>query len=36
MVIVVPNSDKDDPTRDEKYYDITYNYLASIGSEQIN
>jgi DUF2075 family protein len=36
MVIVVPNGDKDDPTRDEKYYNSTFDYLASIGFEKIN
>jgi hypothetical protein len=35
MVIVVPNGDKDDPTRDEKYYNSTYDYLASIGFDKI-
>jgi len=31
MVIVVPNGDNEDPTRNSKYYDPTYNYLVSIG-----
>ncbi len=35
MIIVVPEGDKDDPTRDENYYNNTYNYLASIGFEKI-
>lgn len=35
MVIVVPNGDKEDPTRNSKYYDPTYNYLKSIGFEII-
>jgi hypothetical protein len=35
MVIVVPDGDKEDPTRDEKYYNSTYDYLASIGFDKI-
>lgn len=35
MVIVVPNGDKEDPTRNPEYYDSTYNYLASIGFKVI-
>ncbi len=35
MVIVVPEGDKDDPTRNEKYYQGTYDYLASIGFEEV-
>ncbi|MBF00741.1 DUF2075 domain-containing protein [Flavobacterium coralii] len=31
MVIVVPEGDKDDPTRKNEYYDSTYNYLKEIG-----
>jgi len=31
MVIVVPQGDEEDPTRDSAFYDDTYNYLASIG-----
>jgi len=36
MVIVVPFGDKDDPTRNPKYYDPTFNYLRSIGFECID
>lgn len=35
IIIVVPEGDKEDPTRDPKYYDSTYNYLESIGFETI-
>jgi hypothetical protein len=31
MIIVVPNGDVEDPTRNPKYYDSTYNYLKEIG-----
>lgn len=31
MVIVVPNGDAEDPTRNPKYYDSTFNYLKEIG-----
>ncbi|HBG29150.1 MAG TPA: hypothetical protein DDW98_00715 [Gammaproteobacteria bacterium] len=31
MVIVVPHGDRDDPTRDPRFYDQTYAYLSSIG-----
>jgi hypothetical protein len=31
MVIVIPNGDKDDPTRNPSYYDSTFQYLCSIG-----
>ncbi|MCW3080499.1 DUF2075 domain-containing protein [Segetibacter sp.] len=33
MVIVVPEGSVDDQTRDEKYYDCTFNYLREIGFE---
>ncbi len=33
MVIVVPDGDPGDPTRDPSYYDSTYGYLAEIGME---
>lgn len=36
MVIVVPEGDKDDPTRDEEFYNCTYHYLESIGFEKID
>ena len=35
MVIVVPEGSNEDPTRDAKYYNSTYNYLASIGFETL-
>ncbi len=31
MVIVVPNGDSEDPTRNPEYYDDTFDYLKSIG-----
>ena len=31
MVIVVPEGDPDDPTRDSSYYDPTFEYLEGIG-----
>jgi hypothetical protein len=31
MVIVVPNGDPTDPTRDRTFYDPTFEYLSSIG-----
>jgi hypothetical protein len=31
MVLVVPEGDRDDPTRDPKYYDGTFRYLESLG-----
>lgn len=33
MVIVVPEGDAEDPTRDPSYYDATYEYLKDIGFE---
>jgi hypothetical protein len=36
IVLLVPEGDKEDRSRDEKYYYSTYNYLESIGFEQIN
>ncbi len=33
MVIVIPNGDDEDHTRDKSYYDVTYLYLSSIGLE---
>lgn len=35
MVIVVPEGDMYDPTRNPVYYDSTYNYLVSIGFKVI-
>jgi hypothetical protein len=31
MIIVVPEGDRNDPTRLPDYYDSTYEYLANIG-----
>lgn len=31
MVLVVPEGDASDPTRDPKFYDPTYSYLSSLG-----
>jgi hypothetical protein len=35
MVIVVPEGDDADPTRDRTFYDPTFEYLTSIGFAQI-
>jgi len=35
MVIVVPEGDTNDPTRDPSIYNPTYNYLKSIGFKEI-
>ncbi|MFC0877077.1 DUF2075 domain-containing protein [Saccharicrinis sp. FJH2] len=35
MVIVIPEGDKDDPTRLPEYYNSTYNYLKEIGFDLI-
>ncbi len=35
MVIVVPEGDSEDPTRDPSFYNATYDYLAKIGIEKI-
>jgi hypothetical protein len=35
MVIVVPSGDSEDPTRDPKFYDNTYEYLKGIGFNEI-
>ena len=35
MVIVVPSGDDEDPTRDPKFYDHTFNYLKAIGFSTI-
>ena len=35
MVMVIPEGDRSDPTRDPSYYDPTYEYLESIGFEVI-
>lgn len=35
MVIVVPEGDIEDPTRDPSYYNDTYDYLSKIGLEKI-
>jgi hypothetical protein len=36
MVIVVPEGDKEDPTRNPSFYDSTFDYLSEIGFEIIN
>lgn len=35
MVVVVPNGDPEDPTRDSSFYDPTFEYLKSIGFAEI-
>jgi len=35
MVVVVPNGDAEDPTRDASFYDPTFEYLKSIGFAEI-
>ena len=35
MIIVVPEGNVDDPTRDPLYYDCTYEYLKGLGIEEI-
>ena len=35
MVIVVPQGDTEDPTRDPEFYDSTYAYLQAIGMEEL-
>jgi hypothetical protein len=35
MVIVVPQGDLDDPTRDPAFYDPVYSYLVKLGMETI-
>jgi hypothetical protein len=35
MVIVVPNGNDDDPTRNSSFYDSTFNYLRSLGLDEI-
>lgn len=34
MIIFVPNGDKSDPTREPRFYDETYSYLAGLGIPQ--
>jgi hypothetical protein len=36
MVIVVPKGDQEDPTRNPKYYDPTFEYLREIGLKVLN
>ena len=36
MVIVVPEGDSQDPTRMHEYYDSTYEYLRSVGFEELS
>lgn len=35
MVVVVPEGDPADPTRDPQFYDETYEYLRSVGVEEL-
>jgi DUF2075 family protein len=35
MIIYIPNGSKEDHTRPKKFYDETYNYLKTIGIEEI-
>lgn len=35
MVIVVPTGDKEDHTRKSEFYDSTFNYLKSVGLDEI-
>ena len=35
MVIVVPEGDRNDPTRRPEYYDPTFEYLSGIGFQRI-
>ena len=35
MVIVVPEGHTEDPTRDPKFYNKTYQFLKSIGLAEI-
>lgn len=35
MVIVIPSGDNEDPTRNPDYYNSTYEYLKSIGFEEL-
>jgi hypothetical protein len=31
MVLVIPEGNDDDPTRNPDYYDNTFNYLSGLG-----
>lgn len=35
MVLVVPEGDKNDPTRNPEYYDPIFAYLRSIGLAEL-
>lgn len=35
MVVVVPEGDHEDPTRDSSYYDATFEYLRSVGLPEL-
>ena len=35
MVIVVPEGEVDDPTRDPAFYDPIYDYLSSLGIQEM-
>jgi hypothetical protein len=36
MVIVVPEGDSEDHTRNPKFYNSTYNYLKQIGLKELS
>jgi DUF2075 family protein len=36
VVIVVPDGDKEDPTRDPSFYDVTFSYLHSLGLSSLD
>jgi hypothetical protein len=35
MIIVVPEGESRDPTRDPSFYDETYNYLLGLGIKEV-
>lgn len=35
MVIVVPEGDDEDPTREKEYYDATFEFLRNIGTKPL-
>ena len=35
MVMVIPEGNKEDPTRQPEFYDTTFNYLKSIGFKTV-
>ena len=36
MIIVVPEGDTRDHTRDPQFYDATYDYLQSLGMQKMD